>query len=284
MKFVLQLYKAQPVGVIISIIYVLLALLGPLVSGQDPNRIDMRYKLAPPSGTHLMGTDHLGRDVASRLLHAARTSLYVVLLAAAFCASIGVPLGLVSGFLGGGTDVVLSRVTDAMLTLPTVIVAFVMAVLLGPSLLSASLAIGMSGVPRMLRVARAAALEVKAEAFVEASRATGASTPYILSRVVLPNALAPLIIQLTYFAPLAIMWESGLSFLGIGVQPPDPSWGVMLSTAKKYLWSSPTFLVFPALAVVLSMTGLNLLGDGLRSALDPLTLTRRAKKASREPG
>lgn len=272
MRLLWRAFKSQPLGMSLTILYVLLALLGPLVATRDPNAIDLSHKLLRPVASHPLGTDHMGRDIASRLLHAARTSLYVVLLSAAFCAVVGVPIGIVSGFLGGATDLVLSRFTDALLALPTVILAFVTAVMLGPSLLSASLAIGVSGIPRMIRVARSAALELKAEAYIEAARASGASTFYILRKGILPNALAPLIIQLTYFAPLAIMWESGLSFLGIGVQPPSPSWGVMLSTAKKYLWDAPTFLVFPAAAVVLSITGMNLLGDALRTELDPLAV------------
>ena len=160
------------------------------------------------------------------------------------------------------------------------ILAFVMAVALGPSLFSAATAIGVAGIPRLIRVTRSAVLEVTEELYVEASKALGAGQIYLLVRVVLPNVMAPVLIQISYFAPLAIMWESGMSFLGIGVQPPEPSWGAMLSTAKGYLWNRPTFMLFASLAVILTMTGLNLLGDGLRTTVDPLTRWKKRRGES----
>ena len=225
--------------------------------------------LQSPSLSHPFGTDELGRDVLSRAIYGARASLEVGLLATLIGFVIAVPLGLVAGYHGGWADPVVSRVTDVMLAFPWLIIAVGLAAILGPSLLNAAIALGVFVIPRLVRVVRAETLELREQEFVSAAIANGAGDATILRRHILPNMSSTLLVQATVAIPAAIIGESVLSFLGLGVQPPTPSWGVMLSGAQPFLTLASWLAIFPGLALLLATLSFNLLGDGLRDALDP---------------
>jgi peptide/nickel transport system permease protein len=222
----------------------------------------------PPSIHHWFGTDELGRDQLSRIMYGLRVSLLVAVLSVALSMVVGVPLGLLSGFYGF-LDPVVSRLTDTLLSFPFLVLAVGLAAILGPSLSTATVAIGVAGVPAVIRVTRGETLRLRGLDFVAAAVADGASDLVVLGRHILPNAMSTLIVQATVFAPGAIIGEAVLSFLGLGIQPPTPSLGVMLAAAQPLFRDAPWLGVFPGVAIVILALGLNLLGDGLRDALDP---------------
>jgi ABC-type dipeptide/oligopeptide/nickel transport system permease subunit len=263
-------------GLALVLGFALLALGGPLVSGYDPIAPVLADRLQGPSPTHLLGTDDTGRDVATRLAHGARVSLLMGVLAMAISAGVGVPLGLLAGYLGGWWDLVIMRLVDLLLTLPSIVLAIAIVSSLGAGVASVIIAVGITTIPAFARLAQAAALTLRHLEFVQAARALGASTPRILAQHVLPNALPPLIVQASLGVGTTILTAASLGFLGLGVQPPAAEWGAMLSRGRTYIASAPLLVAFPGLAIALLVLGCNLVGDGLRDALDPRlrTLTR----------
>jgi peptide/nickel transport system permease protein len=256
-------------GLVVAGVFVFAALLAPLVAPADPDRTVFAEALQPPSAAHWLGTDDLGRDQLSRVIYGLRASLQVGLLSVALAMAVAVPLGLLAGYYRRWLDPVVSRLTDTLLAFPFLVLAVGLAAILGPSLLNATIAIGIAEIPRPLRVIRGETISLREEDYVEAAVANGASDLVILGRHILPNALSALIVQATVAIPLAIIDEAVLSFLGLGVQPPTPSLGVMLSGAQQFITQAPWMAVFPGLAIMLAALSFNLIGDGLRDALDP---------------
>lgn len=244
--------------------------LGPSLAPYDPLQTNLGMRLKPP-GTpgHPLGTDELGRDVLSRLLYGARPSIGVGFAAVAVAMLIGVPIGLLAGYVGGLFDTVVSRIVDVLLAFPYVLLAIAIVAALGPGLFNAMLAVGIAGVPYYVRIVRASALALREQEFVQASRALGASHAWILLRHIFPNALSPLIVAATLDVGWMITAAAGLSFLGLGAQPPQPEWGVMLSDGRQYVGVAPHLALVPGFAIFLVVLALNLVGDGLRDALDP---------------
>jgi peptide/nickel transport system permease protein len=261
-------------GGIIAVLFLLAALAAPLISPYDPARADFGSALAPPGWSHWLGTDDLGRDQLSRVIHGARASMQVGVLAVALAFVVGVPLGLIAGYYGRFADSFVSRITDTLLAFPFLVLAVGLAAVLGPSLLNATIAIGVSLVPQVIRVMRAETLRLKHLDYVGAAIASGGSDGTVLSRHILPNAASALLVQATVGVPTAIIGEALLSFLGLGVQPPEPSLGVMLSSAQPFIAAAPWLAVFPGLAIVAATLAFNLFGDGLRDVLDPKGVTR----------
>jgi peptide/nickel transport system permease protein len=256
-------------GLAVVCAFVGIALAAPLVAPYDPLATSWGAVRKAPSAAHLFGTDELGRDVLSRVVFGARASLLAGVVSVLISLSLGVPIGLVAGYVGRLTDGVISRVTDAMLATPFLILAIALAAFLGPSLTNAMIAIGISATPVFVRLTRGQVLAVKVEDYVEAARALGNPHWRIALRHVLPNVVPPLIVQATLAIAAAVIAEASLSFLGLGQQPPAPSWGSMLNTAKNYVEHAPWMAVWPGLSIFVLVLSFNLLGDGLRDALDP---------------
>lgn len=246
---------------------VLLALASPLLARFDPNEINLAIRLESPGSLHWLGTDDLGRDLLSRLLYASRISLLAPIQAVAVGLAIGGPLGLVAGLVGRWVDWVLGRVADALMSLPPIIFAIATIAVLGPSLTNAMLATGIVFAPRFFRIVRAATLEVNAETYVTAARAIGCTVPRLALRHIVPNILSPLLVQVSFFMGIALLVEASLSFLGLGVQPPRASWGLLLGRAFREINNAPHLMVFPGLLITATVLAFNFLGDGLRDAL-----------------
>jgi peptide/nickel transport system permease protein len=241
----------------------------PWFAPYDPLQTSWAAVRKAPSAAHLFGTDEIGRDVLSRVIFGARASLLAGLVSVSIALSFGVPIGLLAGYAGRWPDALISRITDAMLATPFLILAIALAAFLGPSLTNAMIAIGISATPIFIRLTRAQVQSVKVEDYVEAARALGNSHLRIALRHILPNVVPPLIVQATLAIAAAVIAEASLSFLGLGQQPPAPSWGSMLNTAKNYVENAPWMAVWPGVSIFLLVLSFNLLGDGLRDALDP---------------
>jgi peptide/nickel transport system permease protein len=261
--------KGAVLGLLIVFLFILLALFAPWIAPFDPLETSWSAVRKAPSAQYLLGTDEIGRDVLSRVIWGARASLQAGLVSVCIAMALGVPIGLLAGYAGGWVDGLISRFTDAMLAVPFLILAIALAAFLGPSLTNAMIAIGVSSTPIFIRLTRGQVLSVKVEDFVEAARAVGNPHWRIALRHILPNILAPLIVQATLAIAAAIIAEASLSFLGLGQQPPAPSWGSMLNTAKNYVDNAPWMAIWPGLSIFLLVLSFNLLGDGLRDALDP---------------
>ena len=261
--------KAAVAGLVVMTLFIGLALLAPLIVPYDPVATSWSLVRKPPTAQHWFGTDELGRDILSRTIYGARASLLAGLISVAIALGIGVPLGLLAGYRGGFADALISRITDAMLACPFLILAIALAAFLGPSLGNAMIAIGISATPVFIRLTRGQVLSVKAEDYVEAARALGNPGWRIAFSHILPNILPALLVQATLSIAAAIIAEAALSFLGLGQQPPAPSWGSMLNAAQRFLTQAPWMAIWPGLAIFLVVVSLNLLGDGLRDALDP---------------
>ncbi len=253
----------------VIVFFVLLALLAPWVAPHDPLQTSFSAVRKAPTAAHFFGTDEIGRDVASRVIWGARASLLAGIVSVCISLVFGVPIGLLAGYVGGWADALISRITDAMLACPFLILAIALAAFLGPSLTNAMIAIGISATPVFIRLTRAQVLAVKVEDYVEAARAIGNSHLRIALTHILPNIVAPLIVQATLAIAAAVIAEASLAFLGLGQQPPAPSWGSMLNTAKNYIDNAPWMAIWPGLSIFLLVLSFNLLGDGLRDALDP---------------
>jgi peptide/nickel transport system permease protein len=248
---------------------VLAALFAPWLVRANPIQPDFGSVLAPPSAAHPMGTDDLGRDVLSRVVFGARAALLAGVISVGIAVAIGLPVGLLSGFYGGRVDDVLMRLTDALLSFPVIVLALALVAVLGAGLYKALIAIGIVFTPRFIRLSRAQALGEREQPYVEAARAMGADDIRILRRHLLPNSVSPIFVQASLDMAGAIIAEASLSFLGLGTQPPTPAWGSMLNIAQSYLSTAPWTAIFPGLAIFTTVLSLNLLGDGLREALDP---------------
>jgi peptide/nickel transport system permease protein len=261
--------KGAVLGLTIIALFVAAAALAPLLAPYDPAAQGWTMVRKPPSWLHWFGTDEVGRDTLSRVVFGARASLLAGVISVCIAVGIGVPLGLAAGYLGGFVDGLLSRLTDAMLACPYLILAIALAAFLGPSLGNAMIAIGIATTPIFVRLTRGQVMAVKVEDFVEAARMVG-NPPWRIALVhILPNILPSLAVQASLSIAAAIIAEASLSFLGLGQQPPDPSWGSMLNAAQRFLSNAPWLATFPGLAIFLTVMSFNLLGDGLRDALDP---------------
>jgi peptide/nickel transport system permease protein len=256
-------------GGLVLIGVIALALFAPWIAPYDPLATSWSLVRKAPSAAHWFGTDEVGRDLLSRIIWGARASLSAGVIAVAIAVGVGVPTGMVAGYVGGWTDALISRLTDAMLAIPFLILAIALAAFLGPSLGNAMIAIGVTATPIFVRLARGQVLAARAEDYVEAARAVGNPPIRILLRHILPNILPPVMVQATLAVAAAIIAEASLSFLGLGQQPPAPSWGSMLNTAQRFLTQAPWMAIFPGLAIFLTVLAFNLFGDGLRDAMDP---------------
>jgi peptide/nickel transport system permease protein len=261
--------RGAMVGLAVIVLVILVALFAPLIAPYDPATQSWSAVRKPPSAAYWLGTDEVGRDLLSRIIYGARASLSAGVISVGIAIAVGVPLGLVAGYAGGLLDGLVSRITDAMLACPFLILAIALAAFLGPSLGNAMIAIGVTATPIFIRLTRGQVLSVKAEDYVEAARAIGNPHPRIVLRHILPNVLPQLLVQATLTVATAIIAEASLSFLGLGQQPPAPSWGSMLNSAQRFLVNAPWMAVWPGLAIFVTVLSFNLLGDGLRDALDP---------------
>jgi peptide/nickel transport system permease protein len=257
------------VGGAIVLAVLLAALLAIVWSPYSPTQQDIRNLLKPPSLAHPLGTDELGRDTLTRAMFGAQASLEVGIIAVGISLFVGSALGLVAGYLRGLTDAVIMRIMDGLLALPTLVLALAITAMLGPSLNNAMLAIGVTGVPIFARLVRGQVLSVRELEYIQAARSLGAGDLRMMLKHVLPNVLAPIVVQASLAMPTAILAEAGLSFLGLGVQPPTPSWGAMLNTAKGYLQQDAWLAIAPGVAIFVTVLGFNFLGDAVRDALDP---------------
>src|ERR1051325_2226789 len=249
--------------------FIFVALLAPWLAPYDPLATSWSAVRKAPSAAHWFGTDEIGRDVLARVIFGSRASLLAGVVSVSIALAFGVPIGLTAGYLGGWIDALISRATDAMLACPFLILAIALAAFLGPSLSNAMIAIGISATPIFIRLTRAQVLAAKVEDYVEAARALGNPPLRIALRHILPNVVPPLIVQATLAIAAAVIAEASLSFLGLGQQPPAPSWGSMLNTAKNYVDQAPWMAIWPGVSIFLLVLSFNLLGDGLRDALDP---------------
>ncbi len=256
-------------GLAISALVLVCALAAPLLAPYDPNEQDYLALTDPPSAAHVLGTDDLGRDVLSRIVYGSRVSLEVGLIAVGIAVVVGVTLGLAAGYTGGAADDVIMRGVDAVQAFPNLILALAITAALGPSIGNAMIAIGFVAAPGIARLARGQTLSVREREFVAAARVCGATPLGIVVRHIWPNVTAPIIVQATLLMGTAIVTEASLSFLGVGVQPPTPSWGAMLRTGSQYLEVAPWMSVVPGMAIFLTVLGFNFVGDGLRQAQDP---------------
>ena len=257
------------VGLVVIVAFIVVALLAPWLAPYDPIATSFSTVRKAPGAAHWFGTDEIGRDVLSRVMFGARASLLAGVVSVVISLTIGVPTGLLAGYAGGRTDMLISRVTDALLACPFLILAIALAAFLGPSLTNAMIAIGISATPVFIRLTRGTTIAVKAEEFVLAARAIGNSPWRIALRHVLPNIVPPLLVQATLAIAAAVIAEASLSFLGLGQQPPQPSWGSMLNTAKNYIDNAPWMAIWPGVSIFLLVLSFNIVGDGLRDALDP---------------
>ncbi|WP_105437562.1 ABC transporter permease [Neorhizobium sp. T25_13] len=261
--------RSALVGAVIVLFFAILAASAPILPIIDPVATSWTAIRKAPSALYWLGTDDLGRDILSRMIWGAQASLMAGVFSVAIAVGIGVPFGLISGYFGGWVDMVISRITEALLAMPFLIMAIALAAFLGPSLMNAMIAIGLSAMPIFVRLTRGQVLAVKTEDYVEGARAVGLNHFEIMTRYILPNVFAPIIVQATLTIATAIIAEASLSFLGLGQQPPAPSWGSMLNVAKNFLSQAPWMAMWPGAAIFLVVIGFNLLGDGLRDALDP---------------
>lgn len=261
--------KIAVVGGLIVLFYFIVALFAPFIAPYDPFEIVLEDKLQSPSWEHWMGTDDKGRDILSRIIYGSRLSIGIGVAAVVFGAFFGVIMGLVAGYYGGWVDSIISRMLDIMLAFPGILLALAIISALGPSLLNVTIAVGVFSVPLFARIARGSTMEVRNLEYIDAVRSLGASDINIIFRHIFPNILSPLIIQGTLRLATAILSAAGLSFLGLGAQPPSPEWGTMLSSGRDFLFTAPYVAIFPGVTIALLVMGFNLFGDGLRDALDP---------------
>lgn len=268
----LRRFLRQPravAGAMMVLLFVLIALAAPLLTSYDPEVPNMDLMLEPPSLAHPFGMDEFGRDVLTRILHGTRISLQVGLVATAIATTGGILLGVVSGYFGGWLDGLIMRLMDVMLAFPGILLALAIVSILGQGLFNVMIAVGIFAIPTFARVVRSSVLQVRSQDYVEAAKALGGHHLRIIWKHVLPNCMAPVIVVATMRMATAIVTAAGLSFLGLGAQPPTPEWGAMLANGREYLRSAPHVATFPGLAIMTLVLAFNLMGDGLRDALDP---------------
>jgi peptide/nickel transport system permease protein len=266
-------------GVLLLLVFLTCAIFGPVLAPYDPYVQNLENRLEPPSGGNILGTDEFGRDVLSRVLHGTRISLCIGLVSVGIGVLVGGALGLVTGYRGGWMDQLGMRAVDILLAFPSVLLAVIVVAALGPSLRHAMIAVGIVSIPQYARLVRASVLSLRSCAFVEAERALGSTETKIILRTIVPHCVAPVLVQASLGLATAILDAAGLSFLGLGAQPPLPEWGAMLGAGREYVVHAPWVLLAPGIAILATVLGFNLLGDGLRDALDP----RLAALFSRPP-
>lgn len=274
-----RLDRSAQLAFVVVVLLVGVAVAAPVVAPYDPSEPHYDHSLAEPSSTFPLGTDLTGRDVFSRLLFGARISLAVGVVAVSMAILIGVPIGSVAGYLGGWVDEGLMRLMDVLIAFPALVLALALVGALGPSLRNVILIIGVVYSPQYARLIRGSVLSVKEETYVEAARTTGVSHPTILFKHVVPNALGPVLVQATFHTATAILFEAALSFLGLGLQPPTATWGVMIADGRAYLPDQWWISTFPGIAIMMTVLSFNLLGDGLRDEFDPRSATRGGPEA-----
>lgn len=257
------------IGLSVLLPIILVAILGETVAPYDPTETHVADRFARPGGEYILGTDHLGRDLLSRIILGGRTSLLLGFGATALALVLGVPVGLTAGYAKGRVDEVLMRIMDIIMSVPTLLLGLLILVVLPSSILNVVMAIGVVYAPRIARVTRSATLSVSEEEYVMAAKARGESSPYILFREILPNVTGPIVVEGSVRVGYAIMIGTALSFLGLGTGPPNPDWGFMISTARENIYQTPWFLIWPSFALLLTVMATNLIGDGLRDVLDP---------------
>ncbi len=262
-------HRAAMAGLAVLVAFVLVGALAPFLTPYDPAQNRLADALLPPSAAHPLGTDHLGRDLLARILYGTRYSLFTGFGAIAIGLSVGVPLGVVSGYFGGWVDLVAQRFVDVLLSFPGFLLALSLVAVLGVGLGNVILSVGIGAIPSFVRLVRASTLNLRAQPFVEAARSLGIPQARIVFRHVLPNTLAPVIVQATLSLGSALLVAAGLGFLGLGVQPPTPEWGAMLGEGRQYIFAATNLATFPGLAIFTAVVAFNLLGDGLRDATDP---------------
>ena len=258
-------------GLAILCIFVLSAIFAPLITPFDPIKIDFGSAYQAPSSEHLLGTDWLGRDNFSRILYGARISLLIGFISVAIGMVIGVPVGALSGYYGGKFDLLIQRIIDILIAFPGILLAIVVVTILGVGVENVMIAVGIASVPIYTRLVRGSVLSVKEQGYVSAAKALGIGDMRIIIRHIMPNCLGPIIVQSTFQFATSILWAAGLGFLGLGAQPPDPEWGAMLSKGREYIRTAHHLTTYPGLAILFVVLGFNLIGDGLRDALDPRT-------------
>lgn len=263
------------ISLAILVVLVLVAVLANILAPYDPNAQDVSAILQGPTGGHLLGTDDLGRDVVSRLIFGARVSLEASLLAVGIAVVLGLPIGIAAGYFGGWVDNVLMRIVDTLLSFPAIILAIGITAALGPSLVNSMAAVGVVFAPSLARLMRAQILAVKEAPYIEAARSFACSAPRVVFRHILPNAIQPVLVQCAVLLGLALLAEASLSFLGLGVQPPDASWGSMLARAYSFISVAPLQIITPGIAIAVTVLAFNMLGDAAQMALDPRNRRRR---------
>ena len=261
--------KGAMIGILILLAFAVAAIFAPLLTPYDPTGQDLSSAFLAPSAAHPFGTDVLGQDILARIMYGGRYTLAIGAVAVSIAAIIGVPLGLISGYAGGATDMVIQRVTDILLSFNPFLLALVLVAVFGVGIETVTVAAGIGVIPQFIRLARGQALSLREEVYVEAAVAFGESSPAILGRHVLRNALTPIIVYATLNVGVTVLVAAGLGFLGLGVQPPTPEWGTMLGTARGFIFKASYQMTFPGLAIFLAVLSFNLVGDGLRDAFDP---------------
>lgn len=261
--------KQAMIGMVMLLILIFSAVFADIIAPYDPLKQDIINRLQAPSASHLFGTDELGRDIFSRILFGSRISLTVGLIAVGLSSVVGCALGAIAGYYGGALDNIIMRCTDVLMAIPSILLNISIVAALGTGLQNVMIAIGISSVPAYCRIMRASLLSLKNQEFVDASRAAGASDAHIIIQHILPNSLAPLIVQATLKIGGAILSCASMSFIGLGIVPPTPEWGAMLSTGRDFLRDAPHLTTFPGMAIMFAVFAMNLMGDGLRDALDP---------------
>lgn len=261
--------KAAILGLVIVLSIFFVGILAPLIAPYDPFEMNLPNRRAPPNETHLLGTDEFGRDLLSRILYGTTVSLQVGLLSVGISMTVGILIGLIAGYFGGITDSILTRIMDLLLAFPYILLAIVIATALGPSILNTTIAIGIRSIAQFARLMRGSVLSAKEEYYIKAAKSIGASDKRIIFHHLLPNTMSPCIVLGTLSLGSAILSAASLGFLGLGAQPPTPEWGTMLSNGREFLLDAPHIVLFPGLAIVLTVLGFNLVGDWLRDILDP---------------
>ena len=262
-------------GIVVLVIFVLSAIFAPFITPHDPIKTDLRNALSEPSEENILGTDWLGRDNFSRILYGSRISLAIGLISVTIGMFIGVPIGALSGYYGGRFDLFIQRLIDIMIAFPGILLAIVIVTILGVGVENVMIAVGIASVPIYTRLVRGSVLAVKEQGYVSAAKALGIGDARIIIRHIMPNCLGPIIVQSTFQIATAILWAAGLGFLGLGAQPPDPEWGAMLSKGREYIRTAHHLTTYPGLAILLMVLGFNLIGDGMRDALDPRSRKHR---------
>ncbi len=257
------------IGLGVLLVFLLCAIFAPLLTGYDPIKIDLGNAFKLPSTENLLGTDWQGRDVFTRILYGSRISLAIGLISVTIGMLIGVPIGALSGYYGGRFDLFIQRIIDILIAFPGILLAIVVVTVLGVGVENVMIAVGIASVPIYTRLVRGSVLAVKEQGYIAAAKALGIGDFRIIMRHIMPNCLGPIIVQSTFQIATAILWAAGLGFLGLGAQPPDPEWGAMLSKGREYIRTAHHLTTYPGLAILFMVLGFNLIGDGLRDALDP---------------